>query len=208
MKKILALILVIGCILAFASCQFITPPTTDGNVDNEGNKQTVANIQQIVDDSAPKSADISVVFDTAIGKLNGSYDVTYNDDGSATVEYSYEMFNTFDENAQQDGPKSVKSGVVTVNADGTVDGDVEGAASVEGVSFDIDLDEKLLKSAKVSASVLTATVEADNTYDVLGVDIYSDVSLTISTGNGRVTSIVISYEAESGPVVITTVYHY
>lgn len=208
MKKILALVLVIGCIFAFASCEALLFGNTNTNTDNEGKEQTLANIQKCIDDAAPKSADISVEFKSEIGDLNGSYDVTYNEDGSATVDYSYELFNKFDENAELEEFKSTHTGVVTVSSNGDVDGDLNGIASIEAVSFDIKLDEQYLSSHKITASILEAKVEAENTFDVVGVDIPYDIDLSITTGNGRVTAVVISYETENGPIEIVAVYHY
>lgn len=211
MKKIIALILIVGCIFALASCK----PSDKGDGNNDGNqgnnnvdKTGVAAIQKSIDDSAPKSADISVEFESTLGTLNGKYDVTYNADGSATVDYSYELFNTFDENAVRDEIKSTHTGVATVTSSGEVSGDLGGVASVEAVTFDINLDSSKLTTGEVSASVLKAKVAAANTADVLGVSIGYDVDLTITTGAGRVTYIIINYTTNMGPVEITAIYHY
>jgi len=208
MKKIIALLLVIGCVFAFASCK--PSNNNDGNDNSANNVDTsgVASIQKCIDEAAPKSADISVEFESTFGTLNGKYDVTYNEDGSATVDYSYERFNTFDENAERNEVKSTYVGVATVSSTGEVTGDLNGVASVEAVSFDINLDSSKLVSATISASVLKAKVAAANTADILGVNIGYDVDVTITTGSGRVTYIVISYTTDMGPVEITSIYHY
>ncbi len=206
MKKIIALILVIGCVFALASCNLLFGNKDEGNKND--NKGTVAEIQKAIDDSAPVKARISVKFDSTLGTLNGTYNVSYNDDGSATVNYTYEQFTLFGEGAVKDGEKTEESDTVTVSADGKLDKPVKGAASVEAVSFDINLDESKLSSAKVVASVLTSKVEAANTQAVLGVAIGYDVDLTITTGAGRITSVVMSYNTESGPIVITATYTY
>lgn len=207
MKKILALVLVIGCIFAFASCNLIAPNDTVPT-DNEGKEQTLENIQKCIDESAPLSASISVVLKSDIGTLNGSYDVVYNLDGSATVDYSYELFNTFDGDGTAFEPKSTHTGLVTVSADGKLDGELNGVASVEAVSFDIKLDSKMLSSCEIAAGILEAEVEAAKTYDVIGIDIPYDISLNVTTANGRVTSVVIAYETISGPIEIVATYNY
>lgn len=211
MKKILALILVFGCIFAFASC--VNPNANGGNTnenptDNEGKEQTLEAIQTAVNDSAPINADIEVKFESEIGDLNGSYNVTYNDDGSATVDYSYELFNKYDENAERDSETTTYTGVVAVLADGEVVGNIGGVASVEAVSFDISLDEEYLDDCKIEAGVLEANVKSENSFDVLGVDIPYDSKLTVTTSGGNVTSVVIAYEAEYGFIEIVAVYHY
>ena len=214
MKKILAIALIIGCIFAFASCSGIVPDiggnnNSNNNVDNEGNTQSVEAIQQAIDESAPKSSGIDVKYTTEIGTLEGSYDVTYNSDGSATVNYTYELFNKFDPSNPTQGNKTVYTDTVTVKANGELDKVINGVAAVEAVSFDIELDEDLLDSCIISASVLKATVKADNTLDVLGVEIGCDVNITISTGNGRVTSVVMDYTTDDDAhVEIVAVYNY
>lgn len=202
MKKILALILVLGCIFAFASCNLF--PGTDA----ETPKETVADIQKAIDESAPLGASVTVLLESTIGDLNGSYNIAYNNDGTATVNYSYERFNEFTLDSVKDEFKSTVSGVVTVSADGQLSEEIGGVASVEAVSFDIALKEEYFVTVDVSSSVLRGTIKSENTYDVLGVDILYDVDLVIFTGSGRVTSVVISYVSDAGPVEITSVYRY
>ena len=201
MRKILALILIVGCIFAFASCSLFggkddTPPAD------------VASIQKAIDDSAPASAKITVELNSSLGDLNGEYNVAFNDDGSATINYSYELFNEFNIDSIEQGFKSTYTGVVSVSADGVLSEEIGGIASAEAVSFDISLKEELFETVSVEASVLRGTVKADNTYDVLGVALDYDVELVILTGSGRVTSIIINYVAESGPIEITATYRY
>lgn len=202
MKKILALILVLGCIFAFASCNLF--PGTDA----ETPKETVADIQKAIDESAPLGASVTVLLESTIGDLNGSYNIAYNNDGTATVNYSYERFNEFTLDSVKEEFKSTVSGVVTVSADGQLSEEIGGVASVEAVSFDIALKEEYFVTVDVSSSVLRGTIKSENTYDVLGVDILYDVDLVIFTGSGRVTSVVISYVSDAGPVEITSVYRY
>ena len=203
MKKILALILAFGCIFAFASCAILG---LGGQTPAE--QETVATIQKAIDESAPVSASVDVKFESLLGELNGSYDVTYNNDGSATVVYSYERFNEFTLDSVQDEFKSVINGTVTVSADGELSDEIGGVASVEAVTFDIDLKDEYFTSVSVSNSVLRGTIKSENTFDALGVDIMYDVDLTIFTGSGRVTSIVIAYESENGPIEISSLYRY
>lgn len=200
MKKIIALILVIGCVFALASCNLISGNNGGNTNDNKG---TVAEIQSAIDASAPTKAKITVNLDSSLGTLNGAYNITYNEDGSATVNYSYEQFNLFSEDATKGGEKTTISDTVTVSASGEINKPIHGAAAVEAVSFDINLDESKLASASVVAGVLTAKVEAANTEAVLGVAIGSDANLSITTGAGQITSAVITYTTESGPVTIT-----
>lgn len=201
MKKILALILIVGCIFAFASCDIFGGKDEKPPVD-------ISTIQKAIDESAPSSAKITVKLNSVLGDLNGEYNVVFNDDGSANVMYSYELFNEFNADSIELGPKSTYTGAVTISANGELSEEIGGVASAEAVSFDIALDDALFETVSVESSVLKGTIKADNTYDVLGVALDYDAELVILTGNGRVTSIVINYVAESGPIEITATYHY
>ena len=223
MKKILALILIVSCIFTLCSCGLFkknddnndndngSNNTQTGGDDNSGNETpaidvaAIAAIQAKIDASKPVTADITVPLEAALDDLLSEYNVTYNDDGTATVVYTYEKFNTFDEDS--DEYKSSYSGTVTVGADGTVSGDI-GTASVEALTFDINLDTSKLATAEVVAGVLTATVKAANTASILGVNLGSDASIVVSTNASGVSFIAISYISAAGPVEIIATYTY
>ena len=223
MKKILALILIVSCIFTLCSCGLFkknddnndndngSNNTQTGGDNNSGNETpaidvaAIAAIQAKIDASKPVTADITVTLEAALDDLLSEYNVTYNDDGTATVVYTYEKFNTFDEDS--DEYKSSYSGTVTVGADGTVSGDI-GTASVEALTFDINLDTSKLATAEVVAGVLTATVKAANTASILGVNLGSDASVVVSTNASGVSFIAISYISAAGPVEIIATYTY
>lgn len=218
MKKILALILLVSCIFTLCACGLFkkddtTNPSTGGsNNQSSGDKApvvdtaAVATVQAKIDASKPVSALITVTLEATLGDLNSEYNVTYNQDGSATVDYAYEKFNSFDDDA--DEYKSTYTGTVTVSADGTVNGDLDGTASVEALTFDIKLDASKLDSAELVAGVLTATVKAANTASVLGVNVGADATVVISTNANGVVFIAISYTSAAGPVEIIADYTY
>lgn len=199
MKKIIALILAIGCILSLASCNLITGNTPDEPDDSA----SIPEIQSKVDASAPQGADITVTFKTALGDLNGAYDVLYNEDGTATVAYSYEKFNILGEGSTE--LKSTYTGTVTVAADGSVSGDL-GTEGLSAVSFELKLDESKLSGVAINAGVLNATVKAEHTEAVLGVALGYDVQLIVATGTTGVTSMTVSYTTANGEVEIVTLY--
>ena len=223
MKKILALILIVSCIFTLCSCGLFkknddnndndngSNNTQTGGDNNSGNETpaidvaAIAAIQAKIDASKPVTADITVTLEAALDDLLSEYNVTYNDDGTATVVYTYEKFNTFDEDS--DEYKSSYSGTVTVGADGTVSGDI-GTASVEALTFDINLGTSKLATAEVVAGVLTATVKAANTASILGVNLGSDASIVVSTNASGVSFIAISYISAAGPVEIIATYTY
>lgn len=222
MKKILALILLVSCILTLCSCDLLNNNKNNNNADNGSNNTqtggntsgnntpnvdtaTVAAIQSKIDASKPVAADITVTLKAVLDDLNSEYNVTYNEDGTATVVYTYEKFNSFDEDS--DEYKSTYTGTVIVGADGTLTGDVDNA-SVEALTFDINLDVAKLATVEVVSGVLTATIKAANTASVLGVNLGSNASVVVSTNASSVVFIAISYNSVAGPVEIIATYNY
>lgn len=205
MKKILALLLVVSCVLALGSCKLFKkdPPAEETP---KFDTEAVAAIQAKIDASAPTAANVTVTLTSSLAKLNGEYDVTYNADGSATVVYYYEKLNSFDANS--DELISSYEGTTTVGADGTVTDELGGTASVEAITFDINLDPSKIDTATVSAGILSTTVKAANAAAVIGVDVNADVSLVVTTGSAGVTSVAISYVSAAGPVEIVATYNY
>ena len=205
MKKILALLLVVSSVFALGSCKLFKKDTTEDETP-KFDAEVVAAIQAKIDASAPVSANVTVTLASSLDDVKGEYNVTYNADGSATVEYYYEKLNSFDENS--DEFKSSFSGTTTVSADGTVTDELGGTASVEAITFDINLDPAKIYDATVSAGVLNATVKAENAAAVIGVDVKADVNVVVTYGSAGVTSVAISYVSAAGPVEIVATYNY
>lgn len=205
MKKILALLLVVSSVLALGSCKLFKKDTTEDETPKFDVEAVIA-VQAKIDASAPVSANVTVTLASSLDDVTGEYNVTYNADGSATVEYYYEKLNSFDENS--DEYKSSFSGTTTVSADGTVTDELGGTASVEAITFDINLDPAKIYDATVSAGVLNATVKAENAAAVIGVDVKADVNVVVTYGSAGVTSVAISYVSAAGPVEIVATYNY
>jgi predicted small lipoprotein YifL len=201
MKKIIALVLVIGCMLSLASCGLFGNNTPEQPDDSHA----IPDIQAKIDASAPKGADITVTFTTALGVLNGTYKAVYNEDGTATVDYSYEKFNTIGA-SENNELKSTVTGTATVAADGSVTGDLTNDG-LTAVSFDLNLDEAKLSSVAINAGVLSANVKAADTAAILGVALDSDAQLSVVTGTNGITSMTVAYTTASGEVEIVTVYN-
>ena len=122
---------------------------------------------------------------------------------------AYEKFNNFSaDTAVRDEIKSSYTGTVVVAADGSISSGLDGVASVEAVTFELNLNPDKLVSYEAGSSVLNAKVAAANTASVIGVAINADVDLVITVGANRVTSVVMTYALTNGTVTITAVYHY
>lgn len=203
MKKIIALALILCTVFALASCGIF------GGEDEKEPEAVVdiAAIQAKIDISAPDAAEITVLLKASLGDLNGAYSVLYNEDGTATVAYSYELFNAFGEGDSSE-IKSVYTGTTTVGADGALTEQIGGVAAVEAVTFEINLDGSKLESETFSNNILSAKVKAADTEAILGVALEYDADLIITIGDEGVTSVSIAYSSESGPVEIVTTYEY
>lgn len=193
MKKIIALILALACVLGLAAC-------TPANEDLMPYTEAMAN-------TVPTSAIINVnVYDTEFDEeLEGTYTVTYNEDGTATIDYEYEVLNPA---AEGDGIKELKSGSATVAADGTVTGDGVDASVIAAATLNINLTAGV-KSYVVARGILTANIEKANTAAVLGVELPGDASLELRMADNEGTKIgqaTINYSNDRGTVRIVCQY--
>ena len=200
MKKIIALMLIISCVFALGSCKRKKKDDAP-SIDTEA----VAAIQAKIDASMPETATVTVTLKSALETLESEYNVTYNQDGTATVVYTYEKLN---EIGEADDYKTCGEGTVTIAADGKIVGAIEGTEALTAVTFDINLDPSKLASVTVKGNMLSATVKAENTAAVLGVDVGVDVNVVVSVSSLGVASVVISYNTATGPVEIVATYTY
>lgn len=198
MKRILALILAVFCVLSLASCRKNKDETPAVNAEE------VAPFQAKIDASVPETATVTVTFKSTLGTLNSEYLVTYNMDGSATVAYTYEEFNTPDSSEF----KSTYEGQTNISTNGTLSSAPEGIASVEALTFDINLDPTKIYSATVTSGIISIVVKAENTEAVLGVNLGVDATVVISVGTLGVGSVAISYTTAEGTVDIVSTYTY
>ena len=204
MKKIIALLLALVCVISLAACGEDEPA---GGAELDAFTAAVA-----AADPNGARIETSVSSDTFGVTLAGEYDVTYNEDGSATVAYTYEQLRLIaDDTTSADGIKETLTGAATVAADGKVTV-VEGngtigaqITAVAGIKLNLD-GSKMTYS--VSSGMLSATVKAENTASVLGTAIASDVNLVVTVANGSVSAITLSYSTQDGAAEIVCLYNY
>ena len=140
------------------------------------------------------TADVKV--ETEVGILEGIYTATIASNGSVTVNYSFDNFNSIGQGGADD-VSNKKEGTVTVDA---------AASATAGNVASLNLDESLLDDLHVSANALSATVASENTEAVLGVELESDATFALFISNGKVTAFTLTYEIEAGNVEITCEY--
>ena len=194
MKKIIALILALTCVLALVSCD-------GGSADHS----VLETYKAAVDATVPSRATINITYtDTKLGVvLDGNYLVVYNADGTATVNYEYEKVNEID--SDSDELVSKVNGVVTVKADGTVTGSIDKKVTAATVAK-INLDPAKM-TYTVTRGILTAKIAAADVSAVLGVDIGADVGMTMTVSDaGKIGSISYNYATASGTASVVCFY--
>ncbi len=191
MKKFLALVLAVVCAFSLFSC---------GN-------DSVKAFTKAMENTEPAVVKLNITVSMTDGDLEASYVTTYNEDGSFTVDYSYENFATSSEGGAEDAVV-VKTGKVTCDKDGKYSDGGAISGQVESLSGSkLSLKSKKM-SAKVSddGNVLTATVSAKNTKTVFGVEFAGDVSLVITKAQDKIVSYTMTYATDDCDVVVTCEY--
>jgi hypothetical protein len=129
--------------------------------------------------------------------------VTYNEDGSFTIDYVYEKFNDIGEG---DDLKSEVTGKVTCDKNGNYSdgGSLTGkVALAEGAKINL---AKVKATISADGNSLTATVKAEDTKAVLGVELPSDAELVIIKSADAIVSYSIKYSNASGDVTVSCEY--
>ncbi len=197
MKKFIAIFLLAASLLSPGSCADLfspeeeepTPPVT-GN--------TIEDFQDAIADNKPVSASITVTDTTALGvTLTSSFNITYADNGDATIEYSIEKLLPIEDGFDPSKVKEAKSGTVTYTASNKSysDGGALVGSNIAASGISLELDEDLL-DYEISGNTLTAEVLSEDTEDVIGSSV-SDLEMTITIASGKVSTVVISYDLVS-----------
>ncbi len=195
MKKFIAVLLALTLVFALASCRKDEAPS----VDLEPFKTAIAN-------TSLTSAKIEIIATNDYlpdHPLSAVYNVTYNDDGSATINYTYMVYNEI--GAETTEITTTIPGYATISADGVVSGNISATVSAAaGVNFNLD-------GGKMAASedhgILNATICAADTEAVLGGAIGADVVFTITIAGGTVTGATINYTLDGVDYEIICTYN-
>ena len=194
MKRIISVLLVVAMLLLLASCQ------TTG-VD-------ISKYQKAIDATEPNAARVTVSLASSTFPgvvLESAYDFTFNSDGSASVEFTYDVLN--DSGTGSDDFMSTLSGSATIAADGTVTGDDVPASVVSGAKLAIVLDQSKFKSMIEAKGILTVEVLAANTEAVLGFKLDADASFELRiTEDGKIGSASLNYTSTEGAAAIVVTY--
>ena len=194
MKKFLALLLV--CLMAFAvvSCDKGEPAPTTPTVE----VTDFAAFKTAIDQTPAASVSVNTVMTTDFGALKSNIVTIFNPNGSATVNYYIEKFNT-----GFDGDTIVPfEASVTLNSDGSYSdsGEFQGLLAGSVASVNLNLDATKLTSYTIDGETLSAVVNAENTAAVFGAAIAADVSFNLTIANGRVVSVILNYTTSVGTI--------
>ena len=202
------------CCVALVSCGETNPPDSgdNGNTGDDNNTSVdLTAFQSAVDATDPASSVITTAMECELGDLSGRFEITYKEDGTSSIVYSYEKFLPLD--AASGEVKETVSGTVNVNADGSFSdgGSFNGQNSV-AVSFKLNLDTEKLDGVRVEGNSLMATVKAANTQAVLGVALGSDVTLIVVKGENGLSSVSMAYAIDvsglAGTASVACDYNY
>lgn len=192
MKKIIAFALLLVLAFSLVAC---TPANTESL---DSYNEAIAN-----------TSPVSVIVETSFHHTRldvdaeGEYTVTFDEDGTATVEYWYYKLNT----ATLDNDELlelVDDQVAYVAQDGTVTGDLEGTVTA-AVQCKMNLDPGKMQYS-IDRGILTATVKAADTEAVFGVALGYDATLDMRLAGDAIGSYSIRYTTDEGSAVIVCKY--
>ncbi len=158
--------------------------------------------------TAPESIEGTVTVTTVYGPLKATFDADIAEDGSFTLDYSYESFNDLGTGDASD-VVSKKTGTVTYKDGQYSDSSLASKLPADAAAAKLGLDAKKMSySVSADGKVLTATVKAADTASVLGVAYDADVTLVITQNAGKIISLSLSYTvAEAGNVLVVCNYN-
>ena len=197
MKKFMTLLLAVVLCFSMISCK-----------DNE--KKRAAELAKSFNDAfaATDAATVTVdtTFETELGTLSARFVTTKNQDGTATISYSYEKFASAPEAAEAGSDKVTVTGTVVRAADGTLSGDVP-ADQVIPAAFKLTLTDELTYTTGTGDNSITTVVKAADTQAVLGFAVATDVTLVIAKTNDKISTISMTYTTDLGKFTSTCSYN-
>lgn len=151
-------------------------------------------------------AEITASLSSELGELTANYDITYNDDGSASVVYSKKVFNSIAPDSTADSLISNVSGVASVDKNANVTSGELGRLVAVMTMLLPELDGDRLEYS-VEDGVLTASISAEDTEDVLLVNTGYDTLVTVRLTGDSVDTVTVSYTSGDGPVFVNCCYN-
>lgn len=198
MKKILSIILLLSCLLCVCSCNAVdkVKDKISGD-DSDAEVDAFTKFENAIAAASASAVDIDVVTSTALGELKSEYEVIYNADGSAVINYSYQRFYEFGEGPADEVIKTV-SGTVYRDKNGNFS-DTNGV-DVSAVTAAAAYDISAFKSTAVineAGDILTVTIPKANTQGVFGSEFTGDVQFEMILIGDKLASMTLTYNGGS-----------
>lgn len=190
-KRLSALVSIIALLAVSTSCG--------------GEHKELRPFQDALDAASPNTAALHSEIDTEFGKVGTDYTASYSG-STVTVEYTRNTVGTITPDTEEDDLFPTERGTATINADGTVTGEI-GALAKSLLTLAITLDGDAI-AYEVKESTLDFTVSAENTERVFGVNIGYPVTVVLELSDERITKITVTYTASSGDATVWCEYGY
>ncbi len=198
MKKILCAILLFSCLLCACSCKGVDKAKdkiTGG--DSGENVDAFTKFENAIAAASASSVKIDVVTPTALGELTSSYEIVYNADGAAVINYSYERFYELGE-GPADEIKETVTGTVYRDKDGNVTPatGVDLSAVTAASAYSIAR-FKSVATINEAGDVLTVKVPKASTMAAFGTEFPSDVDFEMILITDKLASMTLTYNGGS-----------
>ena len=230
MKRIIALLLALVMMLAFASCGAQKP--CDNCVDADGDlicdvcgktleeeqkppvevALTVADFAKAMKDMGSTRVEIAVTETSVLGTLASTYKITFGSGETATIAYTRELWNVSEDIFSSTEPaKTTEIGEIRYS-NGTYTGAIEGTAGVVA-KLALNLAADQLASVQINGDVATgaqliAAVPRANSASVLGVALPADaaISVTMNAGAKSISAFTLSYADGENQIAFSALY--
>ena len=206
MKKLLAILIALSCLVLAVSCSQ-TPTTNPPEIPvSEGGISFSEFVRAATNTAKLTASQIKISRTSDVGTLETVLKTEFNTDGSFVIEYERERFGKISEG---EGFKVTESGVVECDKNGNYSDGGEFAGNViASNAFALNLDEYKLNDAKVEGNILYATVFSADTSAVLGVNLGATALIAITINGGNITTASVSFMSGGDTVDIKCEYNY
>ncbi|MBO7196136.1 MAG: hypothetical protein J6V80_02260 [Clostridia bacterium] len=202
MKKLLALLVIISCLLLSVSC---TPTTPEIPV-SEGGVSFAEFVSAATATSSPKASVIETERQSDKGTLTAKIEISYNTDGSSVIEYTYDRFGSI---SLGEDFIVTESETVSCDKNGNYsDGGAFTGNVIASGAYSLNLVESKLRDARIEGNILYATVFSYDTAAVLGVNLGTTVLITVTVNNGKIDLVSATYNKGADKISVECEYAY
>ena len=205
MKKLIAALITVSCLLLIVSCSQ-TPDNTPKIPVSEGGVSFAEFVKAAGGTASPASAIINTKSESDLGVLNAQLVITYAADGSSEIEYVKDRYGKI--SAGEDLIVT-EAGSVSCDANGNYSdgGEFVGNAVASG-AYSLNLVESKLRDAKIEGNILYATIFSYETQAVLGINLGATTLVAITIKDGKIGSVSASYFSGTNKINVECEYIY